>query len=404
MEDTLATLGRVLSLASVPLMIIGFILLILQIRKIRKLSARSFVLSIVFSILLLLVNLLFIRGVFLGWWVILILIFGCVFGFLWSFTTRLRLEDQQVTGKSSALYLVFWALSLCATQLMASFADKFTIFLGFYGMFFSVGVSLGTNGNTIFRIYNLKKEAPIAGPTPSERGMSGTAVQPQSQSWDKIIRYGVILVGIFFLGVVCVLGLFLGNKYLWGKDDFDMIAEDISIESENILLAQEHYDSGVDALEAKDYENAVAEFSFAIDLNPDYAEAYCDRGAAYYNIGEQDLALADFNTALVLDPDLARAYANRGGLYWIMENYDLALNDLNNAIVLDANMCDAYLNRGAVYFSQDDYKQALADFTEAIRLDPNNGKAYKNRAATYIALGESSLAQADLDRAEELGY
>ena len=63
-------------------------------------------------------------------------------------------------------------------------------------------------------------------------------------------------------------------------------------------------------------------------------------------------ALADHNQAIQLDPNDAMAYNNRGNVYNDQGKYDLALADLNQAIQLDPNDAIAYTNRGALYISK----------------------------------------------------
>ena len=48
------------------------------------------------------------------------------------------------------------------------------------------------------------------------------------------------------------------------------------------------------AYEAGEYHRAIVDFSEAIRLNPEDAEAYGNRGATYCSKGELDKAIADF--------------------------------------------------------------------------------------------------------------
>ena len=57
-------------------------------------------------------------------------------------------------------------------------------------------------------------------------------------------------------------------------------------------------------------------FGQAIELDPNYAPAYCDRGLALAVKGEADKALADLNTAIRLAPNGARSYLHRGFAYF----------------------------------------------------------------------------------------
>jgi len=66
----------------------------------------------------------------------------------------------------------------------------------------------------------------------------------------------------------------------------------------------------------KSLELAIEEFSKAIALNPDFADAYNNRGTAYYLLGEQDKARRDFRTALSIDPKNVPAKKNLEMLKW----------------------------------------------------------------------------------------
>src|SRR5262249_21929950 len=61
-----------------------------------------------------------------------------------------------------------------------------------------------------------------------------------------------------------------------------------------------------------DYDRAIADYSEAIRLNPQYALAFDNRGNAYWNKADYDRALSDYNEAIRLDPKYASAYYNRG--------------------------------------------------------------------------------------------
>jgi tetratricopeptide (TPR) repeat protein len=53
----------------------------------------------------------------------------------------------------------------------------------------------------------------------------------------------------------------------------------------------------------KRYDEALADYTRAIELDPSDAEFFGSRGQAYQAIGRYDEALADFNRAIELDPN-----------------------------------------------------------------------------------------------------
>ena len=52
-----------------------------------------------------------------------------------------------------------------------------------------------------------------------------------------------------------------------------------------------------------------------MELNPEFAGAYMNRGNIYIRQGELDKAIGDYNTALLRDPNLADVYVTRANLF-----------------------------------------------------------------------------------------
>jgi tetratricopeptide (TPR) repeat protein len=63
-----------------------------------------------------------------------------------------------------------------------------------------------------------------------------------------------------------------------------------------------HYQKGVSLYQKRSYSKAAEELEKAIEINPDYKEAYYLLGYAYYKMGKIDLSREAFNQAYELDP------------------------------------------------------------------------------------------------------
>jgi serine/threonine protein kinase/Tfp pilus assembly protein PilF len=163
----------------------------------------------------------------------------------------------------------------------------------------------------------------------------------------------------------------------------------------NDSLARAAFDRGLVAEEKGDHQQAIADYSEAIRLKPDYPEAFNNRGVAYYSLKQYDKALSDYNEAIRLKPDDAEAFKNRGNVYYGLKQYDKALSDYNEAIRLKPDYAYAFNNRACVYNDRKQYDKALSDYNEAIRLKPDYALAFCNRGNLYNDLEQYDKALSD---------
>ena len=152
----------------------------------------------------------------------------------------------------------------------------------------------------------------------------------------------------------------------------------------------------------RDYEGAIVYFDAAIELNPDDAGAYINRGNAKAMLGQHTAAIIDFNTAIRLQPNDAEAYVNRGNAKANLERYIAAIIDFNAAIRLQPNNAEAYVNRGLAKANLGRYFAAIADYDIAIHFKPDNADIYIKRGLVKAELGEHFAAITNYDTAIRL--
>jgi len=150
------------------------------------------------------------------------------------------------------------------------------------------------------------------------------------------------------------------------------------------------------------YLAAIADFNRTIAQDPSLSWAIVDRGIAFRAFGRYADALEDFGLAIKLDPNYSWALANRGETYRLMHHYDEALADFDRAIRLDPDYTWAIASRGLTYQKMERYDEAVSDFDRALRLDRDLLRVYKARSRTYRIMGRLDEAIADLDRAIQL--
>ena len=169
--------------------------------------------------------------------------------------------------------------------------------------------------------------------------------------------------------------------------------------TEEELTAQEWFERGY---KSKDPDEKLRFNSNAIRLNPNFAEAYVNRGVARKSKGDLEGAIQDYNEAIRLDPNDADSFNNRGNARKIQGDADGALLDFNEAIRLKPDYAFAFHGRGVTLYGKGDMNGALLDFNEAIRLKPNYPNAFYVRAMTRKALGDLDGALLDYNEAIRL--
>ncbi|MCY7323723.1 MAG: tetratricopeptide repeat protein, partial [Phormidesmis sp. CAN_BIN36] len=147
------------------------------------------------------------------------------------------------------------------------------------------------------------------------------------------------------------------------------------------------------------YEEALKDFTLAIELNSKFGWAIALRGRTYKLMERYEEALKDFALAIELNPKSDWMIAMRGGTYRLMKRYEEALRDFTLAIELNFKHDWAMAGRGEMYLLFGRYREALVDFNHAVESNAKDDWWLYDRAITYQALGQVEQAKADLAQA-----
>jgi len=93
---------------------------------------------------------------------------------------------------------------------------------------------------------------------------------------------------------------------------------------------------------------------------------YLNRGQTYYDRSDYDRAAADFTRAIEVDPNYPMGYGNRANAYAMKGEDDRAIASYDQAIRLDPNYTAAYTGRGLIYERKGNIEQARRDYNAAL--------------------------------------
>jgi len=149
-----------------------------------------------------------------------------------------------------------------------------------------------------------------------------------------------------------------------------------------------------------------ASFFLFLLVRPAFAETaveYWREGNDFLHQGNFDQAIVEYSKAIDTDPNLAGVYDDRGVAYAQEGSYTRAVDDFTMAIASNPNDADAYNNRAHAYADEGKQESALIDYGMAIRINPIYLNAYKNRAELYFQMKDLDHTWADVFKIEELG-
>ena len=147
-----------------------------------------------------------------------------------------------------------------------------------------------------------------------------------------------------------------------------------------------------------DPAGAEREVKRALQLNPNYAEAYQTYGTVLESIGRFDEAIAARKRAAELDPLAAFRTADVGYPYYYARRYDEAIEHYRRALDLDPTFYWSYLWIGQARVQQRRYDEAIEEINRAIALAGNQTRVIATLGHAYAAAGRRTEAQRILNQ------
>ena len=142
------------------------------------------------------------------------------------------------------------------------------------------------------------------------------------------------------------------------------------LEAVGATLEPEDYRSrGVDLFQRDKCDLALKAFDKAIELKPDFAGAWNDKGFALAKLGRYEEALKAIDKAIELKPDAAEVWDSRGFALAKLSRYEEALKAIDKAIGLEPDDAEIWFHKACTYSLKGDKQNALKNLSKAIDLD-----------------------------------
>ena len=117
-----------------------------------------------------------------------------------------------------------------------------------------------------------------------------------------------------------------------------------------------------------DFPAAETEFKRAIELSPNFANAYDGYGFYLKATGQYEAAEAACKRAQELEPLSLFMTLSLGWVYYFARRWDEALAQSRKVLEMDPNFGFAYWHRGVVFIQQENFTEAINAFRKALNL------------------------------------
>jgi tetratricopeptide (TPR) repeat protein len=149
-------------------------------------------------------------------------------------------------------------------------------------------------------------------------------------------------------------------------------------------------------------DEAIAQSSEAVRLEPHNPEAHNSLGIALAAQGRIDEAIAQFSEALRLEPDYLQSHLNLGKVLARQGRIDEAVAQYSEALRIQPDLPQAHFNLGNALAKQGRINEAAAQYAEAVRLQPDYAEAHLNLGNALARQGRTDDAVAHYSEAVRL--
>lgn len=137
--------------------------------------------------------------------------------------------------------------------------------------------------------------------------------------------------------------------------------------------AENYYVSGINQFLEGNYQAAIENYTQAIQLKPNFQEAYLKRCEAYFAAKQDRQVLADCQTILKLDNTCYQAYFYQGRSRQLLGYTQSAIESYTQAIHYQNSCAEAYYYRGLAYDELKEIANVLQDLQKAAKLFNEQG-------------------------------
>jgi len=149
------------------------------------------------------------------------------------------------------------------------------------------------------------------------------------------------------------------------------------------------------------YEEAITCYDKALAITPKGTGAWTNKGIALDNLGRYEEAIKCFDIALGIDPKNAAAWKNKARVIDNLRRYEEVIRS-GKALDIDPKNAAAWKNKGRALGESGNWEEALRCYEKALELDPRNADALNDKGVILVILQRYEEALRCAEKALEL--
>jgi len=232
---------------------------------------------------------------------------------------------------------------------------------------------------------NCKMLSPPLEETPEEKTALpinfGTSTdKPKS----KKLKFPLLLLIVLALFSAAIFGIFGG---------YNKITDSLFKNSEKYTKA------GFVSLKSGEINEAIKEFTEAIEFDENSFQAHLGLGNSYSKKGEYDKALFEYKKLVELEPANSFGYSSLGRTYMLNNLENQALEAFNQSLDLNPSDIEAHNGLGSIFYKNKFYDKALLEYQKSLEIKPNQSSIHRNIGLIFSHQGKTDSAEAEFENA-----
>jgi tetratricopeptide (TPR) repeat protein len=202
-------------------------------------------------------------------------------------------------------------------------------------------------------------------------GLSLMLAWSGADAWRRWPRARPALAGLCGAACVACVALTWQQLSYWESSKTLFLHADEVTENNPIahgLLGEAWKDEGR-------YDEALAEYRKALEINPRYVATLVNQGALLARLGRPGEAIAPLSQAVRFTPEDARAHVALGTALALQGRLNAALEQFETAVLVQPDYVEAHIALGNTLGNLGRMDGAIGEFSEALRLQPGSAEA-----------------------------